>query len=67
AYRRTLGVGADRQAVDVFLNFSRREIALDLAAHVGRTLFSNRSGERHDAPAAYVAGPCEAVIVFDAR
>jgi oligo-1,6-glucosidase/alpha-glucosidase len=67
AYRRTLGVGADRQAVDVFLNFSRRQITLDLAAHLGRTLFSNCRGERRDAPAAYVAGPCEAVIVFDAR
>lgn len=63
AYRRVLGEGDARETVEVFLNFSPREAALDLGALVGRALFSNRHGARGVAPARYTLAAWEAVIV----
>ncbi len=67
SYRRTLEGVANPSSVDVFLNFSKRAIPLELSSHSGRTLFSNRRGERIDAPRVRSLGPYEAVVVFDGR
>lgn len=67
AYRRITRDAAGRSSVDVFLNFSKREIPLDLASQAGRTLFSNRRGEQKDAPTVHRLHPHEAVLVFDRR
>ncbi len=68
AYRRTSRSTEETpSSVDVFLNFSKREIPLDLGSHTGRTLFSNVRGERRDAPRTHPLKPYEAVVVFDRR
>lgn len=61
AYRRA----SDGASVDVFLNFSARDVSVDLAPKTGRMLFSNRRGERREAPTTHCLGPYEAVVVFD--
>jgi oligo-1,6-glucosidase/alpha-glucosidase len=60
AYRREHG--CDR--ADVFLNFSKRTVPLALGNCAGRTLFSNRRGERTPAPPVHPLAPFEAVVVL---
>jgi oligo-1,6-glucosidase/alpha-glucosidase len=67
AYRRTYGEGAAREVVDVLLNFSRREVALDLGDHAGRQLYSNRRGEVETVPAQRTLGAYEGLVIFDPR
>jgi alpha-glucosidase len=62
AYRRALGAG---EVVDVFLNFGRRPVALDLGDHAGRRLYSNGEGETVEAPSKRALGPYEGVVIFD--
>jgi oligo-1,6-glucosidase/alpha-glucosidase len=62
AFRRT-PKGSGR-AVDVFLNFSRREIELDLSAYSGRDLFSSRRGGRSEVPKQYRLTGHEGIVVF---
>lgn len=63
AYRRTV----TGSSVDVFLNFSGRDVSIDLASRAGRTLFSNRRGERREVPRTYPLGAYEAIVLFDPR
>ncbi len=63
AYRRVLGEGDACERVEVFLNFSKREVALDLRARVGQTLFSTRRGERVAAPMRYALAAWEGVVI----
>ncbi|MFO0649728.1 MAG: alpha-amylase family glycosyl hydrolase [Polyangiales bacterium] len=63
AYRRVLGEGDACERVEVFLNFSKREVAIDLRSRVGQTLFSTRRGERVDAPMRYALAPWEGVVI----
>jgi alpha-glucosidase len=60
AYRRS----GEGESVDVLLNFGRREVALDLADHEGRMLYSNREGEIVAAPAQRALGAYEGVVIF---
>jgi alpha-glucosidase len=64
AYRRKCE-GDPGRPVDVFLNFSPREIDLDLSAYVGRNLFSSRRCDRRDAPKMYRLAAHEGVLIFD--
>ncbi len=66
AYRRSLAGVADH-AVDVFLNFSNREVALDLHAYAGRSCYATRRGEHGPVPNARALGAWEAMIIFDAE
>ncbi len=63
AYRRVLGEGDARACVEVFLNFSKREVALDLGARAGQTLLSTRRGERVAAPPRYALAAWEAAVI----
>lgn len=63
AYRRVLGEGDARERVEVFLNFSKREVVIDLRARVGQTLFSTRRGERVGAPVRYALAAWEGVVI----
>ncbi len=65
AYRRAHGEGADQEAVDVYLNFGRSPVKLDLRGQAGRTLVSNRRGEARAPNADEVLGPYEGVMVMD--
>jgi glycosidase len=61
AFRRKLG----EQSAEIFLNFSRREAVLELAAYRGRTLFSNRDGSRRSVENSFKLGAFEGVAVLD--
>jgi alpha-glucosidase len=65
AYRRTLGEGPSGEAALVLLNFGRREVALDLAEHAGRKLYSNRRSEIEIAGARRTLAGYEGVVIFD--
>jgi oligo-1,6-glucosidase/alpha-glucosidase len=63
AYRRTHA----GEVVDVLLNFSGRDVALDLGYHTGQELYSSRQG---DVPAALprrTLGAYEAIVLLDRR
>jgi oligo-1,6-glucosidase/alpha-glucosidase len=64
AYRRKCE-GDAKRPVDVFLNFSRQEINLDLSAHAGRRLFSSHRCDRRDAPKTIRLAAHEGVVIFD--
>lgn len=64
AYRRSLTDGASPRAVEVYLNFSKRETTLDLPAAGGRSLFSNRRGDRSPAPGRYTLGSYEGIAIL---
>lgn len=55
----------DGQSVDVMLNFSKKARVLDLSRHAGRSMFSNRRGERGKAPSELSLAGYEAVVIFD--
>jgi alpha-glucosidase len=65
AYVRAHEEGGVRETASVLLNFARRETALDLAEHAGRRLYSNRRGEVQAAPAHYLLGAYEGIVLFD--
>jgi oligo-1,6-glucosidase/alpha-glucosidase len=65
AYRRVHGEGTAEQAVDVYLNFGRRPVVLDLRGKEGRVLVSNRRGEARAAAPEHELGPYEGVLVLD--
>jgi glycosidase len=65
AYRRTSEDGAKPSAVDVYLNFSKREIPIDLPSPAGRALLSNRRAERLETPKLYRLRAYEAIVIFD--
>jgi len=67
AYRRMHGEGASCDRADIFLNFSSHTIPLALDERAGRTLFSNRRGDRVPAPRSYALAPHEGVIVLEGR
>jgi len=67
AYRRIIGDGPGGTSADVFLNFSKKEVAVDLSTHAGRELFSNRRGERTDAPPTYRLAAYEGIVVGQHR
>jgi oligo-1,6-glucosidase/alpha-glucosidase len=67
AYRRTLGEGHPSEDVDVYLNFSRREHAVDLRGGRERAIFSNRRGEVVACGAEHVLAPYEGVVIFEPR
>ena len=62
AYRRVHG----DERVDVYLNFSSRQIPLQLGDRTGRTVFSNRTGERVPSTPERSLGPYEAIVVWEA-
>jgi alpha-glucosidase len=64
AYRR-VREGASRHSVDVFLNFSRREVELDLSVQSKRQLFSSRGCTRRDVPRTLRLAAHEGVVLFD--
>jgi oligo-1,6-glucosidase/alpha-glucosidase len=64
AYRRKCE-GDARRPVDVFLNFSRKEIDLDLSAYAGRRLFSSRHCDWREAPKMHRLAAHEGVLIFD--
>jgi hypothetical protein len=61
AYRRTHA----REVADVLLNFSDREVALDLCDHAGRDLYSSRRGELEAAPVRRALGAYEGIVLLD--
>ena len=63
AYRRTY----DGEVADVFLNFGRREVPLDLGRHAGRSLYSNRASDVSPVPAQRSLAAHEGVVIFDRR
>ena len=62
AFKRVL---PESPPVEVFLNFSRREVKLRLANTRGREIFSNRRGERRAATDHPVLGAYEGLVVLD--
>lgn len=67
AYRREQRDGASRDVVDVFLNFSDRDVTVDLQDHGGRTVLSTHRGETTPAASTRALAPYEGVLVIDAR
>jgi len=64
AYRRSHGEGAEREDVDVFLNFGERPQRLDLRGQSGRAIYSNRRSEIRQAGPEHTLGPYEGVLLF---
>jgi alpha-glucosidase len=64
AYRR-VREGAPEPSVDVFLNFSRREVGLDFSAQSRRQLFSSRGCTRREVPRTLRLAAHEGVVLFD--
>ncbi len=52
------------EVVDVFLNFGKREVTLDLGEHAGQPLYSSRRGEVEAAPPTRALGAYEGVVLF---
>lgn len=59
AYRRRLG----SSVADVYLSFASRPVAVTLAAHEGRSVLSNRRGERTSAAPTHTLGAHEGIVV----
>ena len=53
--------------MDVFLNFSKREVALDLHAYAGRSCYCTRRGAHGPVPNVRTLGAWEAMVIFDAE
>ena len=63
AYRRV----TELEEARVWLNFAPHAVRIRARSAPGQTLLSNRAGERMAAPASYVLGGHEGVVVFGAR
>jgi glycosidase len=63
AYRRSHGEGDRRATADVFLNFSKRRVALDLRGR-GDTVFSNQRGDAAPSAGGYTLAPYEGILLL---